>query len=209
MPACDVKPLPRDFYDRDPVAVARELLGMLLVRINSEGRSAGIIVETEAYLARNDPANHAYRGQTRRNASMFGPPGHAYIYTIHTRWCLNAVTEPAGVPSAVLIRAIEPVEGVKLMRERRDGAELREVARGPWRLCQALAIDRALDGHDLTLGRGLWIARPNSPTPTPASIVSTTRVGISSATDLPLRFYLADNPFVSRPARPDPSERQK
>jgi len=216
-------PLPRRFYDRNVVTVARDLLGQRLVRVTPDGRTVGRIVEVEAYLPRDDPANHAYGGKTRRNASMFGPPGHAYVYAIHSRWCLNAVTEPAGVASAVLIRAVEPLAGVELMRERRsaraachDGTvpersaqggchgragreSLRDLARGPARLCEAFAIDRALDGWDLTRGEALWIDDAGDGAPPPREIAVSRRIGVTSAHDLPLRFYLADSPFVSRP----------
>lgn len=195
--------LPRSFYDRDVVCVARELLGMRLVRVASAGLTAGRIVEVEAYLARGDPANHAYRGRTRRNASMFGPPGHAYVYAIHARFCLNVVTEPVGVPSAVLIRAVEPLEGVELMQRRRGTADRRELARGPARLCEAFAIDRALDGWDLTRGEQLWLAGdwPARGGPSAGQTVETgvaTRVGVSAGKELLLRFYIAGNPFVSK-----------
>ncbi len=202
-------PLPREFYDRDPVLVAPELLGKLLVRRAAEGFAAGRIVETEAYVARDDPANHAHRGRTRRNASMFGPPGRAYVYAIHSRWCLNAVTEPAGTASAVLIRSIEPLLGIELMQARRsarahsDGdappASPRDLARGPARLCEALAIDRALDGWDLTRGERLWIAEPPAGGGPAARIVRARRVGVTLAHDLPLRFFLDDCAFVSKP----------
>jgi DNA-3-methyladenine glycosylase len=216
-------PLPRRFYARDVLEVARGLLGQFLVRAASAGITSGRIVEVEAYLARGDPANHAFRGPTRRNASMFGPPGHAYVYAIHSRWCLNAVTEPEGVPSAVLIRAVEPAAGIELMRQRRrsrarpnngalgasaDAPPLRDLARGPARLCEAFAIDRALDGWDLTRGEELWITEmPASMGSSgrrrlhaaPARIVAAPRVGVTSAFDLPLRFFFADDPFVSRP----------
>lgn len=191
-------PLPRDFYDRDAVQVARDLLGKLLWRASSAGTIAGRIVETEAYLSRDDPACHACRGQTRRNASMFGPPGHAYVYSIHTRWCLNAVTEPAGVASAVLIRAIEPLTGIELMSAQRGTERARDLARGPGRLCEALAIDRELDGWDLTVGRRLWIADGGVP-PAEEEVAVGSRVGISRASDLPLRFVVAGNRFVSLP----------
>ena len=192
-------PLPRGFYDRDVVEVARALLGKLLVRVMPDGPTVGRIVEVEAYLAQDDPASHAHRGQTRRNAAMFGPPGHAYVYTIHTRWCFNAVTEPSGVPSAVLIRAVEPLEGLPLMRDRRGVDKLRDLARGPGRLCEAFAIDRDHDGCDLTCARDLWIAAGAESSPTPDRIETAARVGVSSARDLPLRFFIADSPFVSKP----------
>jgi len=189
-------PLPRSFYDRDVVVVARELLGKLLVRQVRGRLTVGRIVEAEAYLGRGDPANHSYRGQTRRNTSMFGPPGHAYVYPIHSRYCLNAVTEPAGTPSAVLLRAVEPLEGVAAMQRRRETEVLRDLARGPGRLCEAFAVDRALDGYDLTLGRELWIAEPDAPA-APCETIVTPRIGVTSAHDLPLRFALANCPYVS------------
>lgn len=192
-----LKPLPRRFYDRDTAEVARALLGKRLVRDTDTGRLAGRIVEVEAYLAQDDPANHGHRGQTRRNASMFGPPGRAYVYAIHSRWCLNAVTEQAGVASAVLIRAIEPLEGIATMQELRGIDVLRDLTRGPGRLCEALAIDRALDTCNLTRRGPLWIADDGT-APAPEQILATTRVGISLAADLPLRFYLADCPYVSK-----------
>src|SRR5205823_2621431 len=151
-------PLPVEFYAREPIAVARELLGKLLMRQTSAGACGGRIVEVEAYLASRDPACHASRGMTRRNASMFGPPGRAYVYMIHSRWCLNAVTEPEGVPSAILVRAIEPLAGLDLMHQRRRTDIVRDLTRGPARLCEALAIDRTYDGWDLTSGRELWIS---------------------------------------------------
>src|SRR5687767_11787844 len=111
-----VPALPRDFFARDPVTVARELLGKILVRESEEGLVSGRIVESEAYLSSRDPACHAHRGPNRKNATMFGPAGHAYVYMIHARWCLNAVTEDAGCGSAVLIRAVEPLQGLELMQ---------------------------------------------------------------------------------------------
>lgn len=189
--------LPREFYDRPVQMVARELLGKYLLReATAKQIVGGIIVEVEAYLAENDPANHAYRGRTRRNASMFGPPGRAYVYAIHTQHCLNVVTEPEGVPSAVLIRAIEPKFGLEVMQQLRGISNIRELARGPGKLCQALAIDRRLDGWDLTIGRTLWLASPDQ-CDTSLQIAVSARIGVTSAKDLPLRFFLADSPFVS------------
>jgi DNA-3-methyladenine glycosylase len=189
--------LTRDFYLREPAVVARELLGKHLLRETSAGLCGGRIVEVEAYLSRRDPACHASRGMTRRNASMFGPPGHAYVYMIHSRWCLNAVTEPEGVPSAILIRAIEPLFGIDLMHQRRGTEIVRDLARGPARLCEALAIDRTYDGWDLTAGHELWIALDPATNGQPPRIVRSRRIGISSAQRRLLRFYLANNRFVS------------
>ena len=190
------EPFGREFYDRNPIEVARELLGAILVRRLHRIVTAGRIVEVEAYLAAEDPANHAFRGQTRRNASMFGPPGHAYVYAIHARYCLNVVTEPEGVPSAVLIRAVEPLEGINVMRERRRREKLIDLCRGPARLCEAFAIDRSLDGWDVTRGQTLWL-EPGEAVPAD-SVATAPRVGVTSAKDRPLRFYVLDCPFVSR-----------
>ncbi len=176
--------------------MARELLGCVLLREIDGTLAGGPIVETEAYLPSGDPANHAYRGRSARNASMFAIGGTAYVYTIHARYCLNAVTGPADEPAAVLIRAIEPRWGLEAMRRRR-GRE-RDLTRGPARLCEALGIDLGFDGWDLTQGRSLWIGPAIEPID-PRRIIATPRVGIRRAADLPLRFLLADSPFVSKP----------
>lgn len=188
--------LPRAFYDRPTEVVAQELLGMILVRQAEDGLTAGRIVETEAYLSSDDAACHAVRGKTRSNASMFGPPGHAYVYPIHARHCANAVTGPADAGTAVLIRAIEPTEGIQLMQERRQLEPLLDLARGPARTCQAMAIDRDLDGCDLTTGTDLWIAEEQGK-PSKLTIRKSRRIGVTAAHELPLRFFVADSRFVS------------
>lgn len=204
------KILPREFYDRDPVLVAKELLGCVLVaRCNegpgNEGFASGLIVEVEAYLARGDAASHSFRGPTMRNRSMFAAPGTLYVYSIHAKYCLNAVTQAEGVGSAVLIRAIQPLEGLDAMRRRRGRDALGELTRGPARLCQALAVDRSLDGHDLTRGESIWIESgtfaeqtpdQNEARPRAAKVLRSPRVGISTATNRLLRFFL-DSPYVS------------
>lgn len=191
------KVLQKEFYNRDPVIVAKELLGKVLVRETSDGVTAGIIVETEAYLSQNDPANHAFRGKTNRNKSMFGPPGHAYVYRIHRVCCLNVVTEPENVPSAVLIRALMPICGVELMA-RRLGRLDPSPTTGPGKLCKAMAIDLGLDGWDLTLGEQLWLAESDGAAKfTDGDISVTARIGVTSAKDLPLRFFLNREPFVN------------
>jgi len=194
-------PLPREFYERHAVEVAPELLGKLLIRETAEGLVSGWIIEAEAYLAADDPACHAARGKTRKNASMFGPPGHAYVYPIHARYCFNVVTEPEGVPSAVLVRAVEPVAGVELMQARRRQARLRELAGGPAKLCEAFGIDRRLDGWDMTQGCQLWIAADGGSAVIEASIGRSPRIGVTSAEHLPLRFFVRSHALVSGPRR--------
>ena len=196
-----VDPLPVAFYDRDVVQVARELLGTLLWRSSRQGLAVGRIVETEAYLAANDTACHAARGKTRKNASMFGPPGRAYVYPIHARWCFNVVTEPRHVASAVLIRAVEPLAGIPLMQQRRGMDEQTELARGPARLCEALAIDRRLDGWNLSRGRRVWIAADPDGQPPDDLIGRSPRIGVTSAAELRLRFYVRGSVYVSGPKR--------
>jgi DNA-3-methyladenine glycosylase len=191
------RPLSQSFYRRDVVTVARDLLGGRLVRESEAGLTSGKIVEVEAYLSQDDPACHASRGPTRRNATMFGPPGKAYVYAIHSRWCLNAVTEPEGIACAVLIRAVEPLEGLEFMQARRGREALLELTRGPARLCEAFAIDRQFDGWDLTRGDTLWIAAGSRKRPATDEIATSRRIGVTSAHDLLLRFYLAGNRFVS------------
>ena len=194
-------PLPVSFYDRDAVRVAQELLGKLLVRQSPGGRTVGRIVETEAYLAQGDPACHATRGMTRKNASMFGPPGRAYVYAIHARWCFNVVVQPRQVASAVLIRAVEPLDGVPLMQQRRGRVKPAELTRGPARLCEAFDIDRRLDGWQLGAGRRLWIAEGHPTWLSPNHIGCSPRIGVTSAAERHLRFYVRDNPHVSGPKR--------
>lgn len=187
--------MPRGFYGRDTARVARELLGKILVHHSAEGLAAGMIVETEAYL-QGDPACHAFRGITPRNRAMFGPPGHAYIYfTYGMHHCFNVVTAAEGVGEAVLIRALEPLEGIDLMRKRRGRSRLRELCSGPARLVRAMGIEPGMYGHDLTreplfIVRGAGIPEEK--------VAVTARVGINVAVHLPLRFYVKDNVFVSR-----------
>ena len=187
------------FYARSPAIVARELLGKRLVRRSLEGVTAGRIVETEAYLSSRDPACHASRGMTARNRSMFGPAGRAYVYMIHAKWCLNAVTECEGLGSAVLIRAIEPLDGIELMQARRGMQKHLDLARGPARLTQAMDITKYFDGWDLTAGRELWIEDDPQFAASPLRISRSPRIGISTATNRLLRFYLEANPYVSGP----------
>lgn len=196
-----LSPLGRRFYDRNVVKVARDLLGRRLIRSTTDGVASGAIVEVEAYLGNADPAAHSFRGETRRNATMFGPPGHLYVYSIHSRYCMNAVTEPAGVAHAVLIRAIEPLDGIHLMRARRGRDRPLDLARGPARLCEALAVDRKLDGWDLTIGEQIWIAEDRPLRIRDSDIGVSPRIGVTSAKDAPLRFFVDGHLFVSGPRR--------
>ncbi|MFL5992447.1 MAG: DNA-3-methyladenine glycosylase [Rubrobacteraceae bacterium] len=173
----------RDFYDRDPRQVAVDLLGCVLSHKTSEGLASGIIVETEAYRP-EDPACHAYNGPTMRNRTMFGVPGLAYVYLSYgMHRLLNVVCEGEGVGSAVLIRALRPLEGRELMARRRGRDS--SLCNGPGRLTQALGIDLTRDGHDLT-GGDLRISWGD----TPAEIVATTRIGITRGTELPWRYLV-------------------
>ncbi len=180
--------LARSFYERDTVTVARELLGTYLVHILPGGPRIGRIVEVEAYVGAHDKASHSCRGRTARTEPMFGPPGHAYIYLIYGMYCcMNVVTEPEGHASAVLIRAVEPVEGI-------TGKTC-----GPGLLCQSLAIDRRLNGQDL-LSDELHVV--DHPASARFRIVKRPRIGVEYAGQWArrhLRFYIAGNPFISRP----------
>lgn len=185
--------LDRAFYIQDTLTVARRLIGHILVHKTPEGIIAGRIVETEAYIT-GDPANHATHGMTKRNKAMFGPPGHAYIYMIHTHWCLNAVTQPEGTAEAVLIRALEPMEGIGLMIESRGIANLRNLCSGPGKLTKALRIDGTLNSSDLTNGNLRIVEGIEA-----NSLVQTTRIGIKQAAEEHWRFYsAADLKWVSK-----------
>lgn len=185
--------LPRAFYERPTVDVARALLGKVLVH----GKTAGRIVEVEAYLGLRDLAAHASRGITPRTRVIFGPPGHAYVYFIYGMYeCLNLVAEPAGQAGCVLIRALEPVAGIEIMRRRRPTARrIEDLASGPGKLTLALGITRAQNGADVTHG-SLVVRQPAAPAS--FAIDTTPRVGIRHCADWPLRFLVQGNRFVSR-----------
>lgn len=182
--------IPRSFFDRDVLIVARELIGASLL-FDGVG---GTIVETEAYH-HEDPASHTYRGQTPSNATMFGPPGHAYVYRSYgIHWCINFVCGPAGEGNAVLIRALAPTSGIETMGARRGTDDPRKLCAGPGRLCQALGITRAQDGHALT-APPFALARAK----THLEITIGPRIGISQAREKPWRFGAAGSPFLSKP----------
>ncbi len=188
--------LPRDFYARYTITVARELLGCLLVHRTPEGITAGRVVETEAYL-QGDPACHAAKGMTPRNSVMFGLPGYAYVYfTYGMHYCFNVVSAPEGVGEAVLVRALEPVTGMTVMQRRRGRQNVRELCSGPAKLTQAMGIARKHNRQDLTSG-DLFLC----PGDTNSAIVTTTRIGIKEGAELPLRFYLQDNIYISGKGR--------
>ena len=182
--------LPHEFYDRPTLIVARELLGMRLVRSVNDLRLSGIILETEAYIGEADLGCHAKSGRTRRNLVMYGSPGYAYVYfTYGMHWLLNAVTEPEGFPAAVLLRAIQPLEGQATILQRRQGRD----SLGPAKLTQALALDGAFNGADLTdPASGLWIEA--GPPPPQSAILTGPRVGLYTVPEpwksIPWRFRI-------------------
>lgn len=175
--------------------MAKDLLGKYLVVQNGRKISSGKIVETEAYIGSDDPACHASKGMTPRNEVMFGPPGHAYIYFTYGMYhCLNLVTEKDGFPAAVLIRAIEPVQGTELMMKRRGTKNLKNLTSGPGKLCQALGLDRSLNGADLCSGK-IWVEDRKEKG---QKIKSASRIGITEGKNKKWRFYICNSEFVSK-----------
>jgi len=193
--------LPRTFYDCDPRVVGPDLLGKLLVRREGRKHLIGRIVELEAYLGADDPAAHASIGKTPRNAVLFGPPGHAYVYFIYgNHYCLNVSCLPNGIPGGILFRALEPAEGAEEMFKLRGiepSADLRKLTSGPGRLAASFGITRERDnGKDLTSARSdLYIVDDGSP---PPRVLITKRIGITKAAEMPLRYIVEGNRFVSR-----------
>jgi DNA-3-methyladenine glycosylase len=188
--------LPVRFFERPADAVARELVGLVILS-RAGGRAIGRIVETEAYLGYDDPASHGYRHRRHaQNQALYGPPASWYVYRSYgVHWCANLVCQAAGDGSAVLLRAVEPLEGLELMRERRGGVEDRHLCTGPGRLCQALGITRAeLDGRMMP-GSAVMVLEPDG---WEGPVAVTPRVGITKAVDWPLRFAAAGSPWVSR-----------
>ena len=190
--------LPHSFYEQKTIDVAKQLLGKYLVRKHPEGKTIGRIVETEAYIGPQDLACHASRGRTARTEVMFGPAGRAYVYFIYGFYnMLNLVTEATNYPAAVLIRAVEPMDGIELMKTRRQNGSLRNLASGPGKLCQAFAVDRTLNGADLS-GNALYVEDRSEPA---AKIRATPRIGVDYAgkwKSKPYRFLIRGSEFVSR-----------
>jgi DNA-3-methyladenine glycosylase len=193
--------LPQTFYEQDTITVAKRLLGCYLVHLEGEETTLGRIVETEAYLM-HDPAAHSYIGKTKRNRVLFGPVGHADVYFIYgMHYCFNVVTGREGMGEAVLIRALEPLQGIPVMQKRRRTQNLMLLCNGPARLTEALAITLIYNGISLFDGPvQLWSSEslPSSPPIGNADIVQTTRIGIAKARELSLRFYLKGSSYISR-----------
>lgn len=191
--------LPRSFYEQQTVDVAKQLLGKYLVRKHPQGSTVGRIVETEAYIGPHDLACHAAKGRTARTEVMFGPAGHAYVYFVYgVHYMLNLVTEAADHPAAVLIRALEPIDGIELMEARRATGNRRNLCSGPGKLCQAFAIDRSLNAAELC-GDIIHIEDRGEPIP---KFLARPRVGVDYAgkwKDKPFRFLVRGNEFISRP----------
>jgi len=187
--------LDRTFYSQPTIRLAKSLLGKHFVHESDAGRLSGWIVEVEAYLWRNDPACHAARGLTNKNRSMFAQPGTLYVYCIHSCWCMNVVSEIEGRGAAVLIRAIEPIEGVNPMLRHRGVSDPVELTNGPGKLCQAFGLHRPHDGIDLVQHDSLWIEVPEqSPR---FRIARSTRIGIRQGTNLLYRYFVDGNRYVS------------
>jgi DNA-3-methyladenine glycosylase len=190
------RPLARSELPIDTASLARYLIGKVLVRELPEGVASGRVVETEAYVV-GDAAGHAYRGMTPRNRSLFLERGHAYVYVAYgVSSMLNVSSEKAGIGAGVLIRALEPLDGLPIMRANRGVERLQDLARGPGRLAAALRIDHSLDGLDLCRKGPLWLGRD---THKPGEIGRSVRIGISQDAERPLRFYVRGSPFVSGP----------
>jgi DNA-3-methyladenine glycosylase len=194
----DDRPLTRRALPADPAVLARYLIGKIVVRETEAGRISGRIVETEAYVI-GDAAAHTYRGMTPRNRALFLARGHAYVYFVYGNFfMLNVAGERPGVGAGVLIRALEPLEGIELMRANRGVERLEDLARGPGRLCQALKIDRRLDGVDLCHKGALWLGGDGKRAGT---IAVSTRIGLNVEAERELRFFVRGSAFVSGPRR--------
>lgn len=203
------QPVEMDFYKQGTLDIARQLLGKTLVVVpdseSEEGATAGIIVETEGYIAPEDPACHAFTGRTKRNETMWGTPGHAYVYfTYGNHWMINVVTEQVDIAAAALIRALQPVYGLETMHTRRGLTKLKgeaddkNLTNGPGKLCQAMAITGVYNAQPFSGPRLYLTETPDSLKLPPFEIVETTRIGITRGVDLPWRYYVKANKFVSK-----------
>jgi DNA-3-methyladenine glycosylase len=192
--------LPVAFFSRAAEIVAADLLGMVVVSSIGGEITEGRIVETEAYLGYDDPASHGYLHRRNvRNAALFGPPGYWYVYLSYgMHWCANLVCQKAGLANAVLLRALEPIAGVEVMRRRRGAVAARELCSGPGKLCQALGIDRELDGKRMARS---WVIVRRPGRSEERQVAITPRIGITKAADWPLRFHVAGSPWTSRKER--------
>lgn len=201
-PVEQLRPLPPEFYLQDTPEVARDLLGCLLVHRTEQAHVVGRLVETEAYLAENDPGCHAARGRTERNDPMFGPPGTIYIYLIYgMHLCLNIVTQPEGTPEAVLLRSAQPIAGIEEMRRRRGRRRVKDLCSGPAKLVEAFGVSIEHNRGRVTGGELFVAPGPERPD----EILVTTRIGLAegSGEELMLRYMLPDCPWVSRPPKTD------
>ncbi len=184
----------REFFERPPTEVARGLLGKVLVRNVGGERMSGIVVETEAYGGSRDPASHAYRGMTPRNSVMFGEKGHAYVYfSMGLHFCVNVTAGPSGIPGAVLLRALEPLEGVARMMKNRGTEDRYRLTRGPGNLTKALGIDRPLNGKDMVTSSTLFFIEGGAP----RRVGVSARIGVTGARTRPWRYFALGNPNVS------------
>jgi len=185
-----------DFFNRETSLVAKDLLGKIMEIHIDDTTLSGKIVETEAYLGFNDPGSHSFRGKTKRNAVMFGPPGVSYIYQIYgIYFCYNVTTDHEDIPAAVLIRALEPLTGINIMNKNREKNELKDLCSGPGKLAQAMGITKSLNGTSAIDGPIKFYTEDRIK---PFQIVETTRVGLNQGADLKLRYYIKNNPFISK-----------
>jgi len=187
----------RSFFARNSLEVARDILGHVLVRESPEGKTSGIIVEVEVYRGEDDPASFAYRGKTKRSEPLYGSPGTAFVYlTYGMYYLLNIITEKENFPAAILIRAVEPLEGVELMKKRRKTDNIHNLASGPGKLAQAFAIDLSLNGVDMTsYYSSLYVGEKKVEA---KELVWRPRIGIKEGIDRLWRVYIKNNPFISR-----------
>jgi len=194
----EYKPLPRKFYLQDTITVSRELLGKIIVRKTGGKILTARIVETEAYFGDHDPACHAYQKVTERNKIMYDTGGKVYVYFIYGNYyCFNVVSEGKGTGNATLIRAVEPLEGIDIMKKFRGNVKnIHELSNGPGKFCIALNIDKNLYGEDLTVSEKIFISKPVKNEK--FEVITTKRIGLNTGTEFPYRFYIKDNPYVTK-----------